>query len=285
MKIDKAYHWLRSVTRLDPDYDPDIDIDDDDPLDDLIDELTDEADDDDLDGDPDDTPDDDDFDVPRDDLEDADETPDDEDDPDDDDDDDDGWADRDHLVADTAFESRGDVTSAGPATSTALVAFLVNDADRIEDAAGAAAFLTQLCGEGSIPYPTTVIASDRGSNAGRFVASALGLRLQTLSTLRAYDPHTETADQFDDRTRDAIEDIQAVGGLPVIVGSASTTAFLANVDVDDPRDEHAFSLLSSGGVLAITTRGLVLLHRPNPATCIDCAHVDLPCPFHDADDD
>jgi hypothetical protein len=87
--------------------------------------------------------------------------------------------------------------------------------------------------------------------------------------------------QFDDRTRDAFEYIQSVGGLPAIVGSAAATAYLAGVDVDDPRDDGAFSLLSSGAVLAITMAGLVLLHRLNPATCIGCAHVDLPCPFHD----
>jgi len=88
-------------------------------------------------------------------------------------------------------------------------------------------FLQQLCGEDA-PRPTTVTTSDRGSTTVRLVAAALGLPIKTLTGLRRYAPGTETADQFDDRTRDALETIQSAGGLPVIVGSASTTAYLAD---------------------------------------------------------
>ncbi|BBY36511.1 hypothetical protein MMAN_06450 [Mycobacterium mantenii] len=279
MNVDDAYRWLRSSTRLDGLDDPDSD--DDDLLDDLFDGDLDD-DDDDLDDDPADAPDDDDFDIPRDDLPDSDDVPDDGDDDDEDDDsdddDDEGWADR---LDGSEFETRGGVVLRAPgARNTTLVAFCVVDADLLSDAAGAAAYLQQVCGDG-LPYPTAVIAADGGSNAGRFIAATLGLRLQTLTDLRPFNPDIESSDQFDDRCRSALETVQAsVDGVPVIVGSAGLTAYMANVDVTDPRDDGAFSLLDSGGVLAVTTQGLALLHRPNAAYCTDCAGVDLPCPHH-----
>lgn len=271
MNVDRVYHWLRGGTPLHGFDAPD---DEDDNLFDH-----DLGDDDGLDDAPGDAPDDDDFDIPRDDLSDADDVPDDDQD-EDEDDDDGGWAGRDHLVDDTEFETRGGATSVAPVINTLLVAYFVCDADVLSDAAGAAAFLQQLCGE-SAPYPTTVITADRGSNAGRLVAAALGLRIQTLTGLGPFDPDAETATNFDDRCRDALETIQSAGGRPVIVGSGSLTAYMAGVDVTDPRDNGSFSLLEKGGVLAITTSGLILLHRPNAGSCIDCANPDLPCPFHD----
>jgi hypothetical protein len=116
------------------------------------------------------------------------------------------------------------------------------------------------------------------------ISEALELPVQTLVDLRPFDPDQETGDEYDARTAEAFSAIQAVGGLPVVVGSASVTAFLVNVDQNDERDDGQFSLLEAGGVLAITIGGVVILFRPNAEYCADCGS-GLPCPFHDGDDD
>jgi hypothetical protein len=72
------------------------------------------------------------------------------------------------------------------------------------------------------------------------------------------------------------EKIQANGGRPIIVCHASLTGYLVGVDATEP----GFTLLSCGGIAAITTDGVIPLYGAALEFCADCAD-DAACLFHD----
>lgn len=118
----------------------------------------------------------------------------------------------------------------------------------------------------SHPKPTYGIASDlpRAEQTLAIVARYIRLNIEPPNPLlRAYERNSEDPASYERRTLEALNDILAKPGLPLIVCHRSTTGFLAkhhSLWQRDP-DYSADALLLEGGILAVTDTQIIPLFR------------------------
>jgi len=133
------------------------------------------------------------------------------------------------------------------------------------DASAAAQFLKDLPDDW--PQPTHIISSDlnRAIQTAKIVGTELNLHRTVDPQLRAFDSKFERPARYMARSGAALHTILADPGIPLVVGHRSFTSFLSKHFFDSDDDPtFSESLISEGGVVAITSSTLAPLFRAIP---------------------
>jgi len=149
----------------------------------------------------------------------------------------------------------------------------LNRRGREDASAGGTHLYNRVMRDGAnFPMPVRITASDlvRTKETAVIARNALHLSHVPIGLepgLRAYNPAVESAEQYQERSDQAIRSVLTDSSVALIVGHRSTSGFLDQAygahkfDETWVPDYRHFRLLHEGGVLAITDDGLVPVFR------------------------